>query len=135
MTSRLIRGGHRRDGKSPCPEPRTAPCVDNGGDSDPPSLLPLLPPPHTIQTHPKKIVFWAFPPKKVLNHCKKKWTPLKQILDPTKKRKKGPPQKKFENPHNNFGQNWNFTGVWNFKGKAYTLYHKIYHEINQPNRM
>ena len=26
MTPRLIRGGHRRDGKSPCPEPCTAPC-------------------------------------------------------------------------------------------------------------
>ena len=25
MTPRLIRGGHRRDGKSPCPEPRTTP--------------------------------------------------------------------------------------------------------------
>ena len=27
MTPRLIRGGHRRYGKSPCPEPRTAPCA------------------------------------------------------------------------------------------------------------
>ena len=29
MTPRLIRGGHRRDGKSPCPEPCTAPWQGN----------------------------------------------------------------------------------------------------------
>ena len=35
MTPRLIRGGHRRDGKSPCPEPHTAPWSAKAGDRTP----------------------------------------------------------------------------------------------------
>ena len=46
MTPRLIRGGHRCDGKSPCPKPCTAPCRLLSYSSPVPKILPLalLPP-------------------------------------------------------------------------------------------